>query len=102
MGVIAWIILGFLAGLIAKALVPGRDPQGMIITTLIGIAGALLGGFLATHLFGIDGDQGFFDLTTWICAILGSAILLFAYSMFTGRGGGRRSGRGFGRGTGRR
>ncbi|GAB3665888.1 GlsB/YeaQ/YmgE family stress response membrane protein [Actinocorallia lasiicapitis] len=102
MGVIAWIILGFLAGMIAKALVPGRDPQGMIITTLIGIAGALLGGFLATQLFDVDGTQGFFDLTTWVTAILGAAVLLVAYSLFTGRGGNRPRGRSFGRGSGRR
>ena len=54
MGIIAWIILGLLAGVIAKALLPGDDPGGFIITTLIGIVGAILGGFLAAALFGAD------------------------------------------------
>ena len=103
MGIIAWIILGLVAGVIAKALVPGRDPQGLIITTLIGVAGALLGGFLATRLFDVDGVQGFFNLSTWITAIAGSALLLLAYHLITsrraGHGGGRRGG---GRGIGGR
>ncbi|TMQ92165.1 GlsB/YeaQ/YmgE family stress response membrane protein [Actinomadura soli] len=95
MGIIAWIILGLVAGFIAKALIPGRDPQGLIVTTLIGVAGALLGGFLATRLFDVDGVQGFFDLSTWITAIAGSAVLLLAYHLITSRSGGngRRSGR---------
>jgi uncharacterized membrane protein YeaQ/YmgE (transglycosylase-associated protein family) len=98
MGIIAWIILGLVAGVIAKALVPGRDPQGLIVTTLIGVAGALLGGFLATRLFNIDGVQGFFNLSTWITAIAGSAILLLAYHLITTR----RAGHGGGRGNGGR
>ena len=56
MGIIAFIILGLLAGIIAKALMPGRDPGGIIVTALIGIAGALLGGFLAARLGGVDGQ----------------------------------------------
>ncbi|MFI0486054.1 GlsB/YeaQ/YmgE family stress response membrane protein [Actinomadura sp. 9N215] len=99
MGIIAWIILGLVAGVIARALVPGKDPQGLIVTTLIGVAGALLGGFLATRLFDVDGVQGFFDLSTWITAIAGSAVLLLAYHLITLRGGG---GRGNGRRSGRR
>ncbi|WP_407560522.1 GlsB/YeaQ/YmgE family stress response membrane protein [Streptomyces sp. 184] len=97
MGIIAWIILGLLAGMIAKLLIPGRDGHGLIVTTLIGIAGALLGGFLAAELFDIDGTQGFFDLTTWITAIVGAGLLLLAFSMVPGRGGGRRTGRRSGR-----
>lgn len=102
MGIIAWIILGLVAGAIAKALVPGRDPQGLIVTTLIGVAGALLGGFLATQLFNVDGVQGFFNLSTWITAIAGSAVLLLAYHLITSRGGGRGRGNGNGRRSGRR
>jgi uncharacterized membrane protein YeaQ/YmgE (transglycosylase-associated protein family) len=98
MGIIAWIILGLVAGMIAKALVPGRDQQGLIVTTLIGVAGALLGGFLATRLFDVDGVQGFFNLSTWITAIAGSAVLLFAYHLVTAR----RAGHGGGRGNGGR
>jgi uncharacterized membrane protein YeaQ/YmgE (transglycosylase-associated protein family) len=103
MGVIAWIILGLVAGMVAKMLVPGRDPQGLVITTLIGIAGALLGGFLATKLFHVNGTQGFFDLSTWISAIAGAAVLLLAYHLVIGQNSGRRfGGRRSGRWAGRR
>jgi uncharacterized membrane protein YeaQ/YmgE (transglycosylase-associated protein family) len=59
MGIIAWIILGLVAGMVAKQLVPGKDSHELVITTLIGIGGALLGGFTATQLFNVDGIQGF-------------------------------------------
>ncbi|MBT2439567.1 GlsB/YeaQ/YmgE family stress response membrane protein [Streptomyces sp. ISL-36] len=84
MGIIAWIVIGLLAGLIAKALMPGRDPGGLVITMLIGIAGGLLGGWLGKVLFGVDSLDGFFELSTWIAAIIGSMILLAAYRIFTG------------------
>ncbi|MFE5731745.1 GlsB/YeaQ/YmgE family stress response membrane protein [Streptomyces sp. NPDC056528] len=84
MGIIAWIIIGLLAGLIAKALTPGRDPGGFIITTLLGIAGGLLGGWLGKVIFGVDSVDGFFELSTWIAAIIGSVILLLLYRLFTG------------------
>ena len=76
MGIIAFIVLGLLAGIIAKALLPGDDPGGIIVTTLIGIAGALIGGFLAAALFGAHPLDDFFDISTWITAIVGSIILL--------------------------
>lgn len=84
MGIIAWILIGLLAGLIAKALMPGKDPGGIIITTLIGIAGGLLGGWLGKVIFGVDSIDGFFDLSTWVAAIVGSVILLVLYRLFTG------------------
>ncbi|MFJ8668821.1 GlsB/YeaQ/YmgE family stress response membrane protein [Streptomyces sp. NPDC003027] len=84
MGIIAWIVIGLLAGLIAKALMPGRDPGGLIITMLIGIAGGLLGGWLGKVLFGVESIDGFFELSTWIAAIIGSMILLALYRLFTG------------------
>ncbi|MFB7030177.1 MULTISPECIES: GlsB/YeaQ/YmgE family stress response membrane protein [unclassified Streptomyces] len=84
MGIIAWIVIGLLAGLIAKALTPGRDPGGFIITTLLGIAGGLLGGWLGKVIFGVDSIDGFFELSTWIAAIIGSVILLLLYRLFTG------------------
>jgi uncharacterized membrane protein YeaQ/YmgE (transglycosylase-associated protein family) len=90
MGIIAWIILGLVTGLVAKKLVPGRNPQGLLITTSIGIGGALLGGFLAAGLFDVDSTKGFFNLSTWITAIIGAAVLLFAYHLITGQSGGRR------------
>ena len=97
MGIIAWIILGFAAGMVAKQLVPGKDSQGLVLTTLIGVGGALLGGFVATELFNIDGIQGFFNLATWVTAIAGAAVLLVAYHLVTGQRSGRRSGRFAGR-----
>ncbi|MGW0857811.1 GlsB/YeaQ/YmgE family stress response membrane protein [Streptomyces sp. NPDC002690] len=84
MGIIAWILIGLLAGLIAKALMPGKDPGGIIITMLIGIAGGLLGGWLGKVLFGVDSIDGFFDVSTWIAAIAGSVILLALYRVLTG------------------
>ncbi|MBT3166203.1 GlsB/YeaQ/YmgE family stress response membrane protein [Streptomyces sp. Vc74B-19] len=86
MGIIAWIFIGLIAGAIAKALMPGKDPGGIIITMLIGIAGGLLGGFLGKVIFGVDSIDGFFDLSTWIAAIIGSVILLALYRVFAGRG----------------
>ncbi|MFC6080509.1 GlsB/YeaQ/YmgE family stress response membrane protein [Sphaerisporangium aureirubrum] len=100
MGIIAWIILGLVAGIVARMLVPGKDTQGLLITLLLGVAGALVGGFVATELFHVKGIQGFFNLSTWITAIVGAAILLVAYNLLTGRKRGllgRRSGRGAGR-----
>ncbi|MDQ3772794.1 MAG: GlsB/YeaQ/YmgE family stress response membrane protein [Actinomycetota bacterium] len=85
MGIIGWIVLGLLAGAIAKALLPGDDPGGIIVTMLIGVAGALLGGFLAGVLFDSDPVDEFFDLSTWIAAIVGSIVLLLIYRMVTGR-----------------
>src|ERR1700727_2138085 len=97
MGIIAWIVLGLLSGLIANMLIPGRRSQGLILTCVIGIVGALLGGWLATKLFHIHSLQGFFNLSTWLTAIVGAAILLLAYHLITsqtGRSGGSgRSGR---------
>ncbi|MFG2834310.1 GlsB/YeaQ/YmgE family stress response membrane protein [Streptomyces zaomyceticus] len=84
MGIIAWILIGLLAGFIAKALLPGKDPGGIIITMLIGIAGGLLGGWLGKVIFGVDSIDGFFDLSTWIAAIVGSVILLTVYRLLTG------------------
>jgi uncharacterized membrane protein YeaQ/YmgE (transglycosylase-associated protein family) len=89
MGIIAFIILGLLAGLIAKAILPGDDPGGIIVTTIIGIVGALLGGFLAAALFDAHPLDDFFDLSTWITAIVGSILLLLIYRLVVGRAGHR-------------
>ncbi|GAA3895089.1 GlsB/YeaQ/YmgE family stress response membrane protein [Streptomyces gulbargensis] len=85
MGIIAWVIIGLLAGLIAKALTPGRDPGGLVVTTLIGVAGGLLGGWLGKVIFGVEAVDGFFELSTWVAAIIGSIILLLIYRAVTGR-----------------
>ena len=87
MGIIAWIILGLLAGIVAKMLLPGDDPGGIIITTIVGVIGALLGGFLAKALGFGDPIDEFFDISTWIAAIIGSMILLLVYRVVAGRGG---------------
>jgi uncharacterized membrane protein YeaQ/YmgE (transglycosylase-associated protein family) len=85
MGIIAWIVLGLGAGLLANMLIPGRRSQGLILTCLIGIAGALGGGWLATKLFHIHTLHGFFDLSTWLTAIAGAAVLLLAYHLLSSR-----------------
>jgi uncharacterized membrane protein YeaQ/YmgE (transglycosylase-associated protein family) len=89
MGIIAFIILGLLAGLIAKAIMPGRDPGGYIVTTVIGVVGALIGGFLAAALFGAHPLDEFFDISTWLTAIVGSVILLALYRVVIDRNDGR-------------
>ncbi|WP_105969144.1 GlsB/YeaQ/YmgE family stress response membrane protein [Streptomyces geranii] len=90
MGIIAWIIIGLLAGAIAKLLMPGKDPGGIIVTMLIGIVGGLLGGWLGKVVFGVDSIDGFFDLSTWIAAIAGSLVLLLLYRLVTGNRHSRR------------
>lgn len=84
MGIIGWIILGLLAGAIAKVLLPGRDPGGLIVTTLIGIAGAFTGGWLSAKFLGRSIQNDFFDLATWGAAIAGSLVLLIAYRLLFG------------------
>jgi uncharacterized membrane protein YeaQ/YmgE (transglycosylase-associated protein family) len=83
-GIIGWILLGLLAGAIAKLILPGDDPGGFIVTTLIGIAGAIVGGLIASALDIGDLDE-FFDIGTWLIAIAGSLLLLILYRLFTGR-----------------
>jgi uncharacterized membrane protein YeaQ/YmgE (transglycosylase-associated protein family) len=86
MSIIAWIVLGLVAGLLANMLIPGKRSQGLIVTCLIGIGGALLGGWAATKLFHVHhAMQGFFNISTWITAILGAAVLLLIFHLFTGR-----------------
>ena len=85
MSVIAWIVLGLAAGLLANMLIPGKRQQGLILTCLIGIAGALLGGWAATKLFHIHSLQGFFNASTWLTAIAGAAVLLLAYHLISGQ-----------------
>ncbi len=86
MGIIAWIVLGLVAGVIATSLLGGRAKHGIVVTILIGIAGALVGGWVASRYFGIDTNQNFFEPTTWLTAIAGSVVLLLIYNMVTGSG----------------
>ena len=87
MGIIAFLILGLLAGAIAKAIAPGEDPGGIFVTMLIGVAGAIVGCSLASALFDAYPLGDFFDISTWATAIVGSLILLAVYRPLT-RGGG--------------
>ncbi|MGB6165130.1 MAG: GlsB/YeaQ/YmgE family stress response membrane protein [Pseudonocardiaceae bacterium] len=84
MGFLGWIVLGLVAGAIAKLIMPGNDPGGFIITMLLGIIGALLGGYLGSRFFGV-GLESFWNLQTWIIAIIGSLILLGIYHLITRR-----------------
>src|SRR5256885_2457697 len=83
------IVLGLAAGLLANMLIPGKRSQGLIITCVTGIAGALPGGWAATWLFHIHTLHGFFNLSTWLTAIAGAAALLLAYHLVTGPSGRR-------------
>ena len=80
MGLFSWILMGLLAGLFARFLLPGRDSMGCIVTTLVGIAGAVLGGFLAT-LLGFGGFAGF-DVRSLLVAIAGAILLLLILRLF--------------------
>jgi uncharacterized membrane protein YeaQ/YmgE (transglycosylase-associated protein family) len=86
MGIIAWIVLGLAAGLIATV-IPGRRSQGLTLTCVTGVAGALLGGWVASRVFHIHSLQGFFNISTWVTAVAGAAVLLLAYHLVTGRSG---------------
>jgi uncharacterized membrane protein YeaQ/YmgE (transglycosylase-associated protein family) len=81
MGILGWILFGLIAGVIAKLLMPGRDPGGFIVTILLGIAGAFLGGFLGRAM-GFYGDG---EAAGMLMSILGAIILLVIYRMVVGR-----------------
>jgi uncharacterized membrane protein YeaQ/YmgE (transglycosylase-associated protein family) len=81
-GILGWIVLGLIAGAIAKLILPGRQGGGWLITLLLGVVGALLGGFIGSAIFGI-GLEDFWSLQTWIVAILGSILVLLIYGLVT-------------------
>jgi uncharacterized membrane protein YeaQ/YmgE (transglycosylase-associated protein family) len=84
MGFFAFLILGLIAGAIAKAILPGRQGGGIFITLLLGVVGAILGGWIGGLLFG-TGINEFFSLSTWLLAIGGSIVVLLIYGMITRR-----------------
>ena len=86
MGIIAWIVLGLLAGMLAKALLPGGQGGGIIVTTVVGILGAIVGGAFARALGFGDPIDEFFDLSTWLAAVIGAAALLVLWGILSGRG----------------
>jgi len=82
MGIIGWIVLGLIAGAIAKAILPGKQGGGWIITLILGVVGALLGGFIGSALFDAPLED-FFSIQTWLLAIGGSIIVLLIYGLVT-------------------
>ena len=83
MGIIAWIVVGLIGGMLAKLLMPGKDPGGIILTILLGIAGAVLGGFVAVAL-DISNGVDDFDIGSIVLSIIGSMVLLLAYRLIFG------------------
>ncbi|UOE38804.1 MULTISPECIES: GlsB/YeaQ/YmgE family stress response membrane protein [Chryseobacterium] len=81
MGILTWIIFGLIAGAIAKALHPGKDPGGWLVTIIIGILGAMIGGWLGSLIFGVDVTG--FNFSSFLIAIGGSVLLLAIYRMVT-------------------
>ncbi|AHF14173.1 GlsB/YeaQ/YmgE family stress response membrane protein [Niabella soli] len=86
MGILSWIIFGLIAGAIAKALHPGKDPGGWIVTILIGIAGAFVGGWIGTQVLGIS-INGNWSFKGFLFAILGAILLLWLYGLATRKKG---------------
>ncbi|MBC7461028.1 MAG: GlsB/YeaQ/YmgE family stress response membrane protein [Thermoleophilia bacterium] len=84
MGIIAFLLLGVIAGAIAKAVMPGSDGGGIFMTMVLGVIGAVVGGFAAAALFNAHPLDGFFELSSWACAIVGSIIVLAVYRMAFG------------------
>jgi len=89
MGFLAFLLLGLIAGAIAKAILPGKQAGGWVITLVLGVIGALLGGWIGSAVFG-EGVDEFFSLSSWLLAIGGSLIVLVIYGAITGRKGSRR------------
>ncbi|MDQ0801726.1 GlsB/YeaQ/YmgE family stress response membrane protein [Pseudarthrobacter sp. NPDC058196] len=85
MGFLAWIILGLIVGAIVKAVMPGRVGGGWVTSLILGVVGAIVGGWIGSLLFA-KGDMGFFDLGTWILAIVGGLLVAGIYGFVTGRG----------------
>lgn len=80
-GILGWIVIGLIAGALAKFIMPGRDPGGIIVTILLGIVGAIIGGFIASAIgFGPGGN-----IWNLLIATLGAVVLLWLYRVFTSR-----------------
>ncbi|GAA2190144.1 MULTISPECIES: GlsB/YeaQ/YmgE family stress response membrane protein [Leucobacter] len=88
MGFLGFLLLGLIAGAIAKAILPGRQGGGWIATLILGVIGALVGGWLGSLLFGADLGE-FFSIETWLVAIGGAIVVLLIWGLITGRKGNR-------------
>ncbi len=84
MGFFSFLLLGLIAGAIAKFILPGKQGGGWFVTLLLGVVGAMLGGWLGGLIFNVN-LQGFFNLSTWLLAIGGSVLVLLVYGLFTGK-----------------
>jgi uncharacterized membrane protein YeaQ/YmgE (transglycosylase-associated protein family) len=84
MGVLSWLVFGLIAGAIAKLIMPGKDPGGCLITSVIGMLGSVIGGFIGAHFFGIVHPTGFNTRSLGL-AILGAIVLLTVYRILLGR-----------------
>ncbi|MDQ0613669.1 putative membrane protein YeaQ/YmgE (transglycosylase-associated protein family) [Microbacterium sp. W4I4] len=89
MGFLGFLLLGLIAGAIAKLILPGKQGGGWLITLLLGVVGAIVGGWIG-GLFGLD-ISGFFDIGTWLCAIGGSIIVLLIYGAIVSRRSGSKA-----------
>ena len=89
-GIVSWLILGLVAGTIAKVILPGRDPGGVVGTALIGVVGAFIGGWLSATFLDRPISHNFVDPRLWVAAIAGSLVLLVAYRIFFGHSRERR------------
>ena len=89
MSFIAFILLGLIAGAIAKLILPGRQGGGWLATLVLGVIGALIGGWIGGAVFGI-GYDGFFSIQSWLIAIVGAIVVLLIWGLITGRRGAKR------------
>lgn len=85
MGFLAFLLLGLIAGAIAKLILPGKQGGGWFVTLLLGVVGAILGGWIGSALFGVGVDE-FWSLSSWLLAIGGAIIVLLIYGLIVGRG----------------
>lgn len=88
MGFLAFLLLGLIAGAIAKLILPGKQGGGWIATLVLGVIGALLGGWIGGAVFGV-GYDGFFSIESWLIAIVGALIVLVIWGFITKRSGRR-------------
>ncbi|WP_337049503.1 GlsB/YeaQ/YmgE family stress response membrane protein [Serratia fonticola] len=78
MGIISWIVFGLIAGILAKWIMPGKDGGGFIMTVILGVVGAVVGGFISTKIFGMGAVDGF-NLGSFVVAVVGALVVLFVY-----------------------